>query len=228
MFVVRRPRTYTSPRVAFSTPLKALSRVDLPAPFGPTMAVIFPDSTASETSSTIGGPPYPAVTPSARSAGSPAVTGAARPAASWVPSFTAEIHAEVGVDDPRVVAQAGERSLRDDLTEVHHHDLVAGPLDERQVVLHDEHGAALVGEAADGFADPDAQHRVDAPHGLIEDDEPWLGGRNPGELQQPLLPAAEPDRALVRQVARLKPVQDRLRHRPVGIFLAADTAGPEQ
>jgi len=41
MFVVFLPRTYTSPLDAFSKPVSALSSVDLPAPFGPTIAVIF-------------------------------------------------------------------------------------------------------------------------------------------------------------------------------------------
>src|SRR5258708_4418096 len=61
MFVVLVPRTYTSPREVLTTPLRALSRVDLPAPFGPTTAVIFPAGTAIETSSTIGAPPQAAV-----------------------------------------------------------------------------------------------------------------------------------------------------------------------
>src|SRR5260221_2465513 len=140
----------------------------------------------------------------------------------------AEVHAEVGIDDPRVVAQAGERSLRDDLAEVHHHDLVAGPLDERQVVLHDEHRVALVREAPRGFADPPAQHRVDASHGLVEDDQPRVRGRDPGELQQPLRHAAQPDRALPRQPGQLEPVQDLLRDRPVRFFLTLDPPGPGQ
>ena len=51
------PRTKTSPREVFSTPLSVFSRVDFPAPLGPTTAVIFPGYTLSETSSMIGGPP---------------------------------------------------------------------------------------------------------------------------------------------------------------------------
>src|SRR5215469_14989987 len=111
MFVVFAPPAKTSPRVVRSTPASALSRVDFPAPFGPTTAVIFPACTEIETSSMTGGPPYPAHTPSARSAG--AAAG----------SVTAQVHSEVGIDDLRVAAQTGERPLRDHLAEVHHDHL---------------------------------------------------------------------------------------------------------
>src|SRR5258708_18032690 len=133
MFVVFSPRTYTSPRDTFSKPVSALSSVDLPAPFGPTIAVIFLAQTASETSMMIGGPPYPAVTPSARST------------ISAAGSVMALVHSEIGIDHPRVVAQAGEWPLRDDLTEIHHHNLVAGLTDEREIVLDHDHRAALAG-----------------------------------------------------------------------------------
>src|SRR5215469_12820834 len=183
MFVVLAPCTKTSPREAFSTPLSALSKVDFPAPFGPTTAAIFPACTVSDTSSMTGGPPYPAHTPSARSTG----------------SVMAQVHPEVGVDDPRVAAQPGERPLRDHLAKVHHHHLVAGLLDERQVVFHHDHGPAVGGELAHGVADLRAEHRVDAAHGLVEDDQPRLGSGDAREFQQAFLATAERARARVPQ-----------------------------
>src|SRR5215472_2507912 len=179
MFVVFAPRTKTSPREALSTPAIALSRVDFPAPFGPTTAATFPACTVIETSEMTGGPPYPAHTPSARSTG---------PGGG---SVMAQVHSEVGIDDPRVAAQPGVRPPRDDLAQVHHHDLVAGLLDERQVVLHHHHSPARGRELAHGIADLGAEHGVDAAHGLIEDDQPGVGRGDPGELQQPLLAAAQ-------------------------------------
>src|SRR5215831_11389510 len=118
MFVALTPCTKTSPREAFSTPLSAFSRVDFPAPFGPTTAAIFPGYTLSETSSMTGGPPYPAHTPAARSTGCGSSCGPGC-GAGW--SAMAEVHTQVGGDDPGVGAQPGERPLRDHLAEVHHH-----------------------------------------------------------------------------------------------------------
>ncbi len=57
MFVTAAPRTKASPREVLSTPASALSRVDFPAPFGPTTAAILPGYTLIETSSMTGGPP---------------------------------------------------------------------------------------------------------------------------------------------------------------------------
>src|ERR1700731_1993086 len=106
MPVVLAPHTKTSPREGRSTPASALSRVDFPAPFGPTTAAIFPGYTLIETSSMIGGPPHPADPASARSTG----TGAGSAGAS-AGSAMAEVHPEVGIDHLRVAAQPGERSL---------------------------------------------------------------------------------------------------------------------
>src|SRR5579863_10190612 len=185
MPVVLAPRTKTSPLEGRSTPASALSRVDFPAPFGPTTAAILPAYTLIETSSMIGGPPYPALTASARSTGAGAAAG----------SVMAQVHPEVGVDHLRVAAQPGERALRDHLAEVHHHHFVTGLLDERQVVLDHHHGLPSGRELPHRVADMDAEHRVDAAHRLVEDDQPRIGRGDAGELQQPLLAAAQQARA---------------------------------
>src|SRR6516162_4408054 len=215
VFVVFWPWTYTSPRETLSTPLSALSSVDLPAPFGPTMAVIFPARTVSEMSSMIGGPPYPAVSASVLS-----TTSAG--------SAMALVHSEIGVDHPGVVPQAGERSLGDDLAEVHHGHLMAGSLDEREIVLDHDDGAALARELPDRLPDPRAEHRVDASHRLVQDDQPSLGGGDAGELEQPFLAAAEPVRELVPELRELEALQDAPDRGPVRLFLAADPAGSGQ
>src|ERR1039457_2864171 len=75
----------------------------------------------------------------------------------------AQVHPEIGVDRPGVVAQAGEGPLRDDLAKIHNDHPIAGPLDEREIVLDDDHGAALGGEAPAAPTDPPAHHRAAAP-----------------------------------------------------------------
>src|SRR5215472_3911844 len=124
------------------------------------MAVIFPARTVSEMSSMIGGPPYPAVSASVLS----------------TTSAMALVHSEIGADHPGVVTQAGKRTLGDDLAEVHHDHLIAGFLDEREIVLDHDDGAALARELSDGLADPRAEHGIDASHRLVQDDQPGLRG----------------------------------------------------
>src|SRR5580693_9075882 len=206
---------YTSPRDTLRTPLSALSSVDFPAPFGPRMAVIFPARTVSEMSSMIGGPPYPAVSPSVLSTTSGG-------------SGMALVHSEVGVDHPGVVPQTGERPLRDDLAEVHHDHLMAGSLDEREVVLDHDDAAALARELPDRLADPRAEHRVDASHRLVQVDQPSLGGGDAGELEQPFLAAAEPEGELIPELGELESLQDGPDGGSVGLLLAADPAGSGQ
>src|SRR5580693_36209 len=138
------------------------------------------------------------------------------------------VHSEVGVDHPGVVPQAGKRSLGDDLAEVHHDHLMAGSLDEREVVLDHDDGAALARELLDRLADPRAEHWVDASHRLVQDDQPSLGGGDAGELEQPFLAAAEPVRELVPELPELESLQDGPDGRPVGLLLAADPAGSGQ
>src|SRR5580704_9969366 len=206
---------YTSPRDTLRTPLSALSSVDFPAPFGPTMAVIFPARIVSEMSSMMGGPPYPAVSPSVLSTTSGS-------------SLMALVHPEIGVDHPGVAAQAGERPLGDDLAEIHHHHLMAGSLDEREIVLDHDHGPALHRELPDRLADPRAKHGVDATHRLVQDDQPGLGGGYAREFEQPFLAAAQSHREFVLELCELEALQDGPDDGPFRLFLAPDPAGAGQ
>src|SRR6516162_6530221 len=212
VFVVFWPWTYTSPRETLSTPLSALSSVDLPAPFGPTMAVIFPARTVSEMSSMIGGPPYPAVTASVLSTTADG-------------SAMALVHSEIGVDHPGVVPQTGKRSLRNDFAEVHYDHLMAGSLNEREIVLDHDDGAALARELPNRLPDPRTEHRVDPSHRLVQDDQPSLGGSDAGELKQSFLAAAEPVRELVLELRELEALQDDPDRHPVFFLVATDPAG---
>src|SRR6266700_3798296 len=196
MFVVFSPWMKTSPRETLNSPLSALSSVDFPAPFGPTMAAIFPARTVSEMSSMIGGPPYPAVSPSVLSTTSGTTSG---------------------------TTSAGSV-----IAEVHDHHLIAGSLDEREVVLDHDHGAALRRELPDGLADPRAEHGVNATHRLVQNDQPGLGGRDAGEFEQPFLAAAQSHREFVLELRELEALQDGPDGGPVRRFPAADPAGVGQ
>src|SRR6266567_3684718 len=180
------------------------------------MAAIFPARTVSEMSSMMGGPPYPAVSPSVLSTISGTISGS---------SLMALVHPEIGVDHPGVVAQAGKRALGDDLAEIHHHHLMAGLLDEREVVLDHDDGATLDRELPDRLADPRTEDRVDASHRLVQDDQPRLGGGHAGEFEQPFLAAAQPHREFVLEPRELEAVQDVPDGGPLGLFHAADPAG---
>jgi hypothetical protein len=59
--VTSTPMTVTVPAVGRMSPAIAFSKVDFPAPLGPTMAVIAPLRATTLTPSMTGGPPYPAV-----------------------------------------------------------------------------------------------------------------------------------------------------------------------
>src|SRR5450755_1160425 len=135
------------------------------------------------------------------------------------------VHPEIGIDHPGVVAQAGERSLRDDLAEIHNDYLIAGLLDEREIVLDHDHGAAIGGELPHGLADPRAEHGIDAAHRLVEDDQAGLGGRDAREFEQPFLAAAQPHGTLVLQLGQLEALQDSPDLDPVRILGAANPAG---
>src|SRR5260370_42462726 len=150
------------------------------------MGAISPGRSASEMSWMMGGPPYPAVSPSVLSTISGTVSGTIAGG-----SRMALAHPEIGVDHPGVVTQAGKRPVGDDLAEIHPHHLMAGLLDEREVVLDHDDGAPLRRELPDRLADPRAEHRVDASHRLVPGDHPGAGGGDAGGIGQPP-PAAPP------------------------------------
>src|ERR1700736_1914902 len=88
------PSTNTRPLVGRIKPAIAFSSVDLPAPLGPTIAVIAPRRALTLTFSTTGGPPQPAVSPS--------TVRAAPSSGAWL--LIRRHLAEVGVDHGRVRA----------------------------------------------------------------------------------------------------------------------------
>ncbi len=75
-------------------------------------------------------------------------------------------------------------------------------------MLDDDHRGASGDEAEHGGGHALAEHRVDAPHGLVEDDQLRLGHADAGELEQALLAAAEVARALVAELEQAELVED--------------------
>src|SRR6266851_778629 len=96
-------------------------KVDLPEPLGPRMATTWPDSARTARSRTTGTLPYPAVTPSARSA------------VDKHPS-------QVGANHLLVSAQLGQPAAREDSAFGHHDDVVTKLVHCFEVVLDHEQG----------------------------------------------------------------------------------------
>src|ERR1700680_1721447 len=190
------PSTVIVPAFGLITPAMALSRVDLPAPLGPTIAVMAPRWARTLTFSMIGGPPYPAVRPDTSSA---AATSAARGAGSVVSVVIGGHLSEIGVNDGLVAAQLLEWRLGDPPPFGHHHHLVGHPLDERKIVLDDDHRGTGADEAEHGRCHALAEHRVDTAHRLVEDHQSRLGHADAPEFEQALLATAEVAGALVAQ-----------------------------
>src|SRR5579872_398746 len=116
------PSTVTLPALGRISPAIALSSVDLPAPFGPTIAVIAPRRATMLTPLITGGPPYPAV-----SFSTTRTVGA-------VSSLSVTDHlAKVGVDHGLARTQGLERAFGDHGALSHDDHVLSHAFDERQV-----------------------------------------------------------------------------------------------
>src|SRR5581483_9953471 len=198
------PSTVTLPALGRISPAIALSRVDLPAPLGPTMAVIAPSRATMLTPLITGGPPYPAVRFSTTR------TVGARSGLSVTDHL-----AQVRVDHGLARAQGLERALGDHGPLGHDDHVLGHAFDERQVVFHDDDRGPGGDESFDGHGHALAHHRVDASHRLIEDDELGLGHADSRKLDQALLPAAEAARPLVADGVESKLRDDLARPGPL-------------
>src|SRR6266508_4990664 len=91
------------PRRGRSSPLIVASSVDLPAPLGPTMQVIPPSGTRSDTPCSTSPPPYPATTPSRTSASRLAPADGGPPEVIGSADVIVVLRgAEIGIQHPRV------------------------------------------------------------------------------------------------------------------------------
>src|SRR5215471_15484883 len=126
------------------------SRVDFPAPFGPTTQVIPPCATRRDTPRRTSPPPYPATRPVTSSAqGVCAVPGDSGCGAVIV--FLCR--SEVGVEHPAVVADLLRRAGDHRVPVVEDGHLVTQAHHELHVVLHDEERGPLPVQLADPLRD---------------------------------------------------------------------------
>src|SRR2546425_8600198 len=175
-----RPSSVTDPESGLRTPKMALIRVDFPAPFGPTTATISFGSRKSPTPRRIGTSLYPTVRSRA--------------------SRSANLASQVGFDYRRHRADLRRFPFGDDTPLMHHDDAVASIEDDVHVMLDQKERLAGYAEALDQGEDLEAQRRVHASHGLVEQDERWLHHQDPCELHQFLMPAPQIPRRFHRQL----------------------------
>src|SRR5882672_4590694 len=120
----------TVPAVTRTTPTRLLSSVDLPEPFAPTSETTSPGSARTVMFLITGSPPYPAVTPVARS-------GRPREAVSAD---------KVGLHDIAAAPQFRHAALGEDGALGHGHHRVAELVHDGELVLDHEHGQPVGGE----------------------------------------------------------------------------------
>src|SRR5215471_17106327 len=149
--MVRSP-TRTVPTEMRITPTRLLSRVLLPEPLGPTREITSPGLTATVMPRITGSPPYPAVTPSARSGTPGRLTSADK----------------VGLHDLGAGAQLLHAPLRQHRALGHHHHRVAELVHDGQLVLDHEDRHPLPAQRNELPPDPPGQVRVDSGHRLVE------------------------------------------------------------
>src|SRR5215472_6600413 len=195
----------TVPVMTGSLPVTALSKVDLPAPFGPITETTSPGPTLMLASETIAAAPYPAATSwrCRTGGGRPASPGGWCPAGlsgrrgGWPGAPGGGLSDEVGIQYLPVGAYLGHGSLGDHPPLGHHDDRVAQPFHHGKLVLDHEHGEPFTVQVEQVLLDPPGQGRVHPRHRLIEQQE-CRGGHQPAhQLQQAFLAAAEGSGVLV-------------------------------
>src|SRR5689334_21303607 len=85
---------------------------------------------------------------------------------------------------------------------------MSDPFDEWKVVLDDDDGGTRVDKPLDRLRHAFAEHGIHASHRFIEYHEPGFGHSDPGELDQPLLAAAEVPCAFIAQLFEAELRQD--------------------
>src|ERR1700733_4024476 len=152
--------TVTVPADIRITPTRLLSKVLLPDPLAPTSETTWPGSTCTLMSRITGSPPYPAVTPVARSAPGPS---------SAAPSSLAPVSADkVRLHDLGAPAQFRHGSDREHRALRHRYHGIAELVHDREFVLHHQNGEPAGRQRGQLVTDPPGQVRVHAGHRLVE------------------------------------------------------------
>src|SRR5215471_14366345 len=204
------PCSVISPRRGRSSPLIVASRVDFPAPFGPTTQVIPPCMTCMETPRRTSPPPYPATTPATSSAG---LFCAGREDSGCGAVIVFLCRSEVGVKYPAVVADHVRRAGDHRVPVIKDGHLVTQAHHELHVVLHDEERGPTPVQRADPVGDGADQGRVHPTGRLVEQDDLRFGDQHVGQLQQLALAVGEGLGAVTGQLGYPGELQQL--HRPV-------------
>ena len=107
-------------------------------------------------------------------------------------------HAEVGLDDFRVLPHIVRRAVGDALAVVEHGDPVAQAHHQFDVVLDQQDGDACVADAADAVDQVLPLGGVHAGGGFVEKQQTRLGRERPGDLDQALLAVGQTRSRLMR------------------------------
>src|SRR5512140_1099856 len=177
-----------SPDRAGISPETVLRRLVFPAPLAPMIVTISPALMCIVTFLSTFSLPYPDSTFLILSM-RPSI-----PIPPLPPSFPSLVVPQVHPDHFRVLLDREGTLLGDLLPVAHHDDLVRDLHDERQVVLHEQHGDAHVADPRD-----QPSHFVRFPHvqagrGFVEQEELRLAGERPADLDDALLAVGEADR----------------------------------
>src|SRR5215467_9084940 len=182
------PCSVISPSRGRSSPLIVASRVDFPAPFGPTTQVIPPGATWMDTPRRTSPPPYPATTPATSSA---QASGAGPGDSGCGGVIVFLCRSEVGVKHAAVVADLLRRAGDHRVPVVEDGHLVTQAHHELHVVLHDEERRPVPVQRADPLGDGADQGRVHPTGRLVEQDDLRFGDQHVGQLKEFALPIGQ-------------------------------------
>src|SRR6266705_2635042 len=178
--VMSRPSRVTEPSIGLSNPKIALMRVDFPAPFGPMTATISPESRESDTPRRIGTSLYPTV--------------------RLLASRSANLASQVRFEDRWVGADFGGFPFRDHAALMHDDDPVAPVEHHVHVVFNQEERLATLAEILDEGEDLEAEGRIDAGDGLVEQDERRVHDEDSREFEEFFLAARKVPRGFIGQL----------------------------
>src|SRR5262245_21867450 len=167
------PRYVIVPACGVTVPVIAASVVDLPAPFGPTMATISRSRTSKEISRSAAPRPYRTASPSTVSIGR---------------LFLSRGGTEVRLDHARVPAHLVRKPLGDRPPVVEHVDPMAEPEDQGHVVFdHEQPELELARHGRERLQQALRLGLVEAGRGLVEQEEVRAAGQRADQAQPSLL-----------------------------------------
>src|SRR5579884_36489 len=165
------------------------SRVDLPAPLGPSSETIWPRPTQRLTSVNAVTEPYHAE--------------------RLTTSSIVDLIAEIGLDHSRQSANFAWRPFRDLLAVVEYHDIVADRHDDPHVMLDQNNGNAVrIAKPADRLGDATTFFRVHAGRRFVEQQQPRTAGKRSRQFDRFLQAVGKFRHAYIGDVAEPASLDD--------------------